>query len=89
MDRWNVAKKSVFSRQYKNIGSLRQFRVDQAVEDLTASDQPMDMGVYKKSIRAFAYNVSKSDRLIYRVDHVRRQIVLMRVCDHKSVYGRG
>ena len=49
----------------------------------------MDMGVYKKSIRAFAYKISRSDRLIYRVDHGRRQIVLMRVCDHKSVYGRG
>ena len=45
------------------------------------------MGRYKNTIRAFAYEVGRSDRLIYRVDLGRREIVPARVCDHKSAYG--
>ena len=85
---WKIVKKRAFVRQYKNMGGQRQFRVDLAVKEITDSDDPAVMGRYKKSTRVFAYEIGQSDRLIYRIEHGHHRIVLMRVCDHKSVYGK-
>ena len=84
---WIIVRDSMFARQYKNMGGQRQTRVDLAIKDLASSDNPENMGRYKKSMGARAYEIDKSDRLIYSVDRDRRQITLERVCDHKSVYG--
>ena len=46
------------------------------------------MGRYKKTVEAFAYEIGRSDRLIYRVETERLEIIMLRVCDHKSVYGK-
>lgn len=89
MVEWKIVEKPRFARQYKNMGHVRQSRVDLAIGERLTSDNPASMGRYKKIIRAFAYEVGRSDRRIYRVDLERREIVLTRVCDHKSAYGAG
>ena len=86
MGEWKIVEKSLFTRQYKNIGHMRQARVDLAIKDLLASDDPTDMGRYKNTVEAFAYEIGRSDRLIYRVDNERLEIILMCVGDHKAVY---
>ena len=70
------------------MGGLRQSRVDLAMKDLAESDDPAVMGRYKKSTRAFAYEIGQSDRMIYRIERDHHRIVLTRVCDHKSVCGK-
>jgi len=79
---WIIVRDSKFVRQYKNMGGQRQTRVD-----LASSDNPENMGRYKKSMGARAYEIGKSDRLIYSVDRGSRQMTLERICDHKSVCG--
>ena len=79
---WIIVRDSRFVRQYKNVGGPRQTRVD-----LASSDNPENMGRYKKSMNAHAYRISKSDRLIYSVDRGSREITLERIGDHKSAYG--
>lgn len=58
------------------------------MKDPAESDDPAVMGRYKKSTRAFAYEIGQSDRMIYRIERDHHRIVLTRVCDHKSVYGK-
>ena len=84
---WIIVKESKFRRQYKRLGGPRQARVDLAIRDLSTSDDPAGMGRLKKPLGAFAYNIDKSDRLIYMIDSDLHNLILLRVCDHKSVYG--
>jgi mRNA-degrading endonuclease RelE of RelBE toxin-antitoxin system len=77
-----------FKRQYKLLGSERQKRVDNAIRDLVVSVTPADCGDYKKSLKTYAYELSKGDRIIYDINYETKIITLLRVCDHKSAYGR-
>lgn len=64
-------------------------KVDSAVDELASLDNPEKRGAYKGNLRVFAYEMGRSYRIIYFADRDRREIVLSRVCDHKSVYGKG
>ena len=88
MTGWKIRMESAFKRQYRSIGRVRQSRVDRAITDLATSANPAKRGRYKRHVRVFAYELGKSDRLIYTLDYFRNEIILMRVCDHKSAYGR-
>lgn len=85
---WTTRSEATFDSQFKHIGHVRQLRVSKAIDVLTASADPAILGKYKKHAAAFAYEIGRSDRLLYRLDRSRNEIVLLRVCDHKSVYGR-
>ncbi len=39
-------------------------------------------------MKVYAYEVGHGDRIIYTVDYERHTIVLVRVEDHKMVYGK-
>ena len=78
-----------FLRQYKKIGHVRQASVNQAIADLVASGNPAIFGKYKKSTKVLSYEIGRADRLIYSLDYSCDEIVLLRVGDHKTVYGRG
>ena len=88
MARWKVRRGSAFKRQYKNIGYVRQSKVDKVIVSLATSTNPASIGRYKKHAKVFTYNIDKGDRLIYTLDYFRNEIILIRVCDHKSAYGR-
>ena len=88
MNRWITERKNIFKKQYKNIGHNRQLDVDKAISELITSDNPAKLGKYKQNKKVFAYEISKSDRLIFTMDYVNKRIVFHRVCDHKSVYGK-
>ena len=84
---WTIKRESKFIKQFKLIGHARQIKVLKAIEDLVTSRDPSDFGVYKASIRAFAYELGKGDRMIFDIDYPNHAILLLRVCDHKSAYG--
>lgn len=52
------------------------------------SDNPAELGRYKQNLRIFSYDLGKKYRIIYNVNWAIHVIELIRVCDHKSVYGR-
>ncbi len=85
---WNTERTPTFRKQYKNIGHKRQHAVDVAVDVLGASENPADLGRYKQNKKLYAYKLSKGDRLLYKIDYNNHKVILYRVCDHKSVYGR-
>ncbi|MEM3172089.1 MAG: hypothetical protein QXE82_00965 [Candidatus Nitrosotenuis sp.] len=39
-------------------------------------------------MRVFAYEIGKTHRIIYSIRYRDGVIELLRVCDHKSVYGK-
>lgn len=85
---WRLVRKNQFEKQYRLLGSERQKKVDDAILDLANSTNPATKGQYKNSIRVFAYELGRGDRILYDVQYEGNVIVLLRVCDHKSVYGK-
>ncbi len=84
---WHVSRRPRFNKQFKNLDSEIKQRIIQSVSELSISDNPAELGVYKADMKVFAYNVGKY-RIIYVVDYSSSKIILHRVCDHKSVYGK-
>lgn len=85
---WKIRRESHFTKQYKLLGRERQKRVDSALLDLTTAENPTQLGEYKPNLRIFAYELGKGDRIIYTIDYQQNTIILIRVCGHKSVYGK-
>jgi Txe/YoeB family toxin of Txe-Axe toxin-antitoxin module len=60
--------------------------------DLRASESPESLGEYKKGKLAgsLAYRINKETRILYEVERENGlcKITLLRVCNHKQVYGR-
>jgi len=85
---WGFDVKAKFKRQYKSLDSQTQKRVDKIVGDLRHSENPALLGEYKPDMRVFAFDMGRKYRIIYSVDWSNNTIELLRVCDHKSAYGR-
>jgi len=85
---WEFDRKSRFKKQYKLLGSIRQERVKKALGQLGSSERPESLGVYKSSMKIYAYELGQDDRIIFKVDYDRHTIVLVRVGDHKMIYGK-
>ncbi|MDE1727151.1 MAG: hypothetical protein KGH89_07825 [Thaumarchaeota archaeon] len=85
---WILAPNKKFIKQYKSLSSDFQKRVDSVLAELVKSENPTKLGDYKQSLRVYAYNLDKSNRIIYSVDFVNNTIELRRVGSHKQVYGK-
>ena len=78
-----------FKRDYKRLDQRNKNRVDHAVREMSSSEDPTDLGTYKKQFGVFAYEIGQKYRIIYTLHRDIKAIELTAVCDHKSVYGRG
>ena len=85
---WEFDRKSKFKKQFKLLGSVRQECVKEALMQLANSERPELLGVYKQSMKVYAYELGHDDRIIYKVDYDRHTMELVRVGDHKMTYGR-
>jgi mRNA-degrading endonuclease RelE of RelBE toxin-antitoxin system len=85
---WEFDRKSKFKKQFKLLGSIRQEKVKKALLQLTKSEKPESLGVYKPSLEIYAYELGRDDRIIFKVDYDRHTIELVRVGDHKMSYGK-
>ncbi len=87
-----------FKRKRKKSPRWLVERVERYVTELRHSDRPEEVGnaknqlvVYEgRSFRAFAIELTGSDRLIFGVDRSRETpvVILDRVCNHKAAYGK-
>jgi len=87
-DIWNATRKTKFLKQYKNLDSKIQYKVNDAIQQLRESKNPARLGEYKQDMRIFAYNIGKKYRIIYNINWNDDTIEFLRVCDHKSVYNK-
>jgi len=59
-----------------------------ALDQIAMSEDPARLGAYKANLRVFPYEIGRRCRIIYSVLYREKTVELLRVCDHKSVYGR-
>jgi mRNA-degrading endonuclease RelE of RelBE toxin-antitoxin system len=84
---WQFEYAPKFIRQYKKLSGVLQSMVKLALTHLAHSDNPLKLGTYKKHLKAFAYDLDKSNRILYNVRFPDNIIELLRVGDHKETYG--
>jgi mRNA-degrading endonuclease RelE of RelBE toxin-antitoxin system len=85
---WIPERTKKFTKQYKTLHSDLQKKIDLAITELTKSENPTKLGDYKPSIKAYAYVLDKSDRILYNVSFNENVIEFIRVGSHKQVYGK-
>ncbi len=85
---WNLEWASKFTKQYKKLHSDIQHEVDNAIENIASSTNPSILGTYKADMRTFSYEIGRKHRIIYSIRYKDGIVDLLRVCDHKSVYGK-
>jgi mRNA-degrading endonuclease RelE of RelBE toxin-antitoxin system len=85
---WTFEYSSKFIKQYKNLSSHLQEKITTALTSLESNVNPLELGVYKANMKAFAYDIDKSHRILYNVRFSDGVIELIRVGDHKQVCGK-
>lgn len=83
---WILAPNEKFIKQYKSLSSVLQKKVDVVLNELANSEDPTMLGRYKQHLQVYAYNLDKSNRLVYVVCFSDKVIELLRVGDHKKAY---
>jgi len=87
---WSFDFTTTFDKGYASKDSVNQRLVDDALRMLGTSKWPQRLGEVKSTPdgRVLVYEVGDKYRLSYRVDYISRIIQFIRVCDHKTVYGK-
>lgn len=83
---WTLESNKKFIKQYKSLSFDLQKKVDNALNELVNSEDPTMLGTYKQHLQVYAYNLDKSNRLVYVVCFSDKVIELLRVGDHKKAY---
>lgn len=89
-DSWAFDATPTFKNGYDAKDSENQHRVDEALSMLGKSKFPNRLGEIKSTPdgRVCVYDIGLKYRMSYRVSFPNRTIQLIRVCDHKTVYGK-
>ena len=85
---WRLRWASRFKKQYKNLDPNMQQNVDEAIMEIASSVNPAILGTYKSNMRVFAYELGRKYRVICPIQYRDGIVDLLRVCDHKSTYGK-
>lgn len=88
--RWSFDFTTTFDKGYESKDSVNQLLVDDALKVLGNSRWPQRLGEVKNTPdgRVLVYEIRDKYRLSYRIDYTSRIIQFIRVCDHKTVYGK-
>jgi mRNA-degrading endonuclease RelE of RelBE toxin-antitoxin system len=84
---WRIDESEIVTKQLKKLGSIERKKYLSAITDLYNSDDPKRIGRYKRN-GYYAYRITNSCRLIYRVSFNEKVITLVSLGDHKEVYGK-
>lgn len=85
VSKWTVVRTSTFKRLYRAKTNEQKQKIKEIIESLTLLNNPLKLGTKKKNLNYWAVELSSSDRLAYYVDG--KELYLLKVCDHKDVYG--
>lgn len=87
---WELDVTSTFDNGYVAKDLENRRRVREAILTLTSSSHPQRLGELKDTPdgRVFVYDIGRKYRMSYCVSYSAKIIQLIRVCDHKTVYGR-
>jgi len=86
---WSFERTDKFIKQSEKLDTITKKKLRDALKILAKSEKPSSLGDYKKSLGIFAYKLNQSVRLLYAINWNDEIIELIRVGDHKQVYGKG
>ena len=86
MPKWIIVPTNTFKRLYQTKTNEQKQKTKEILESLTLSDNPLKLGKKKKNLDFWAIDMSYGDRLAYTV--YGKELYLLKVCNHKDVYGR-
>lgn len=87
---WDVEEPENFEKEFKRLGSDVKKAYLARVSDLVHSKDPRALGVLKVTKYGPAYVIRLNDsfRLVYTVDFPNHVILIVKIGDHKQVYGK-
>lgn len=83
---WEFERKLKFKRQYKKFND--KDTVKKALLELAHSEKPETLGEYKIHLKVYGYRLDNNNRMLYNVRYSDRTIELIRLGNHKEVYGK-
>ena len=83
---WTIVRTGTFKRLYKAKTDKQKNKTKEIIRSLALSNNPLRLGEKKKNLGFWAIDLSHDDRLAYTIDG--KELYLLKVCDHKEVYGR-
>ncbi len=93
MEKWEIYWTNTFTKLYNKKDKSIKVKVIQKLKELSEND-PFNIGKKKKglpySFNPYAIKVDKSNRIVYEpiiLQNGKKIIKLLKVCDHKKVYG--
>jgi hypothetical protein len=84
--KWDIVRTDTFKSLYRSKTEVLKKRIKNLIDDLAQADNPLWLGKKKGALGFYAADVSRSDRLAYVLEG--KRLLLLKVCDHKEVYGR-
>ena len=88
----HIPEDEYFAKKLRKLRSNTEVinRYREASFDLTHSASPEARGDRKRGRlqHSYVYRITKSYRLVYRVDRGKEEIVMVDLDDHKNIYGR-
>ena len=88
---WEVVSSAKVRKNLKKYTNNKQVRgaLAQCIKYLSLEEDPGRIGDRKCGRYAgmYGYSLTRSERLIYKVDHESHRIILISMGDHKEVYG--
>ena len=89
---WHIFEDEYFAKKLRRHRSNKEVidKYKNASLELARSANPEELGDRKRGhlSHSYAYRITKSYRLLYRVDRDKGAIVMVDLDDHKNIYGR-
>lgn len=89
---WYIIEDDYFAKKLRRLRSNPEVvdKYKRALFELSHSSDPEELGDRKRGRlrHLFAYRITKSYRLLYRIDRDKREIAMVDLDDHKNIYGR-
>jgi len=85
---WKIKFSNSFKHGFKNLEQWLKLKTQQAIDELSHSNDPTQLGRLKKGELqgCYGYDLSSDCRILYFVEKSARRIDFLRVCSHKEVY---
>ena len=86
---WAFIWSNSFKKQYKKKEKTKQVAIKEKLKELATSKNPLSLGEKKKNLNFYALDLNYSDRIAYGIESSEPKVIkLIKVCSHKTVYGK-
>jgi hypothetical protein len=85
--KWEIIRTKTFLDLFRSKDAIIKKKTAELIDTLALADQPWRFGE-KKHGDFLAADFTKGDRLAFTVNGAEKRVYLLKVCDHKEIYGK-